>query len=228
MNIHRPLLHRFLILQMLGTLGTGCTSLVYSPSATLPSKPLANDQGQVVASANLLPETGGGYAKGGELVGRYALSDRVTLQARFWSRLENLRYLELNGFSVESLIMLNDSTSAIRYGLMPRAEFMLNGRSIDGRAGFLTAVAWLPKVAFLQPYIGLGTGAGMVTVDNNNESTGYTNYWGYAILANVGTNMKLFGSFGLNAELSGVLQFNAGDGSIFRYILPSLGVAWSF
>jgi hypothetical protein len=218
------------LLITLALIATGCTSLVYSPFATLPSEPLRKDRGQLTATLSALPEASGDLGSAhaaSEGMIRHAFSDRLTLQARGWSRFSSMQSLQLDGFSFEGIYMLNDTTASLRVALMPRVEFMMNGRSIDGEAAMISAVAWLPKIGFVNPYLGAGTGAAAIIVETDEvgrERVG----WGYAFIGNAGATVDLFASLSVNVELAGTVQFERYNGSVGGFLLPSIGVSWMY
>jgi hypothetical protein len=218
------------LLVTLGVVATGCTSLVYSPFATLPSEPLRKDRGQLTATLSALPEASGNLGSAhlaSEGMIRHAFSDRLTLQARGWSRFSSMQQLQLDGFSFEGIYLLSDTAAALRFALMPRVEFMMQGRSIDGEAAMISAVAWLPKLGFVNPYLGAGAGAAAIVVET--DELGRDRFgWGYAFIGNAGATVDLFTSFSVNVELAGTLQVERYNGSIGGYLLPSVGVSWMY
>lgn len=218
-----------ILVMLIGTLVlAGCNSVVYSPSIMAPAQPLQKEQGALGISADALPTTGGSVQGGSNVMVRYAFSNRLTLQARSWATWNALQNLTISGASVEGFYMLNDTSASWRLGLIPRASVMLRGRSIDGRAASLSAIAWTPQVFFFKPYVALGGGIGDVVNTSATTEIGTQYDWGYAILGNLGVNVELSSAFSLNAELSGILQVNPGYGSSYWFVLPSGGVTWTF
>ncbi len=207
----------------------GC-STVYSPYVTPPPRPLEEFEGGISASVNVLPETrpealGASVATGGEALARFAFTDRLTMQARTWGRID-VSSPQVNGVSIEGLYMLNDSTAPVRYAVMPRLVAMFEGRSIDARAAFVGGVAWVPDLWILKPYVAIGAGIGDYIGD---ESAASGDRWGYAFTGNLGANVDLVANFSAGLELAAIVQVNRYDRTVSALpLLPSLSAAWKF
>ncbi len=210
---------------------TGCPpSLVYSPSANLPPRPLKKGQLQLLGGIGMFPEArphevGYKTAIGGEATFRFALSDYFTLQAKGWldfsSNVDFTRY----GFSVSSIIMFNDDKSSYRLGIMPTGAFLFSTSGfsgLDGVGGVLPICLWFPKYEKINFYLSLGPGFGSRTFPVENDK------WGWGILLNMGTSILISNHLTFNFEVSGILQKNEYE-SVSDFILsPSLNLGLLF
>ncbi|MDH4241221.1 MAG: hypothetical protein OEW48_16810, partial [Phycisphaerae bacterium] len=116
----------------------GCTqSLIYSPFANLPPKPLVQGQTQAQAGVGYFPETRphkvpNETATGGEASFRFAICDHFTLQGKAWRDLsDNLERENRWGASLSIIAMLN-GPSHFRVGLMPTAAFVFGHGDLQG------------------------------------------------------------------------------------------------
>lgn len=210
----------------------GCPpSLVYSPSANLPPRPLKKRQVQFLAGIGMFPEArphavDNKTAIGGEATFRFALSDYFTLQAKGWIDFSGNVDFSRYGFSVSSIIMFNDDKSSYRIGIMPTGAFLFStggvGGGLDGVGGVLPICLWFPKYKETNFYILLGPGFGARKFPAENDKRG----WG--ILLNMGTSILISNHLTFNLEVSGIVQKNEYE-NISDFILsPSFNLGLLF
>jgi hypothetical protein len=202
----------FILLIFIFIFTTGCPpSLVYSPSANLPPRPLKKGQLQLLGGIGLFPEArphdvGSKTAIGGEATFRFALSDYFTLQAKGWLDFSGNVDFSRYGFSISSIVMFNDDKSLYRLGIMPTGALLFSTGGLDcgigGGGGALPICLWFPEYKELNFYISFGPGFGIrnLPVEDNK--------WGWGILLNLGTSILISNHFTLNLEFSGVFQKN--------------------
>ena len=209
----------------------GCPpSLVYSPSANLPPRPLKKSQVQIIGGIGMFPEArphevDSKTAIGGEATFRFALSDHFALQAKGWldfsSNVDFSRY----GFSVSSIIMFNDDKSSYRIGIMPTGALLLSTGGfggLDGVGGALPICLWFPKYKEINFYVSLGPGFGAIKFPPEN------NKWGWGILCNMGTSVLISNHLTLNFEVSSIVQKNEYENKSDFILSPSFSLGLLF
>jgi hypothetical protein len=202
----------------------GCPpSLVYSPSANLPPKPLKKGQAQLLGGIGMFPEArprgvDNKIAIGGEATFRFALSDHFALQAKGWIDFSDNVDFSRYGLSVSSIIMFNDDESSYRIGIMPTGAFLF-GSGLEGGGGVLPICLWFPEYRDFNFYISLGPGFGLRSVEDN---------WGWGILTNLGTSILISDHFTLNLEVSGIFQKNEYENVSDFILSPSFNLGILF
>lgn len=210
---------------------TSCTSsLVYSPTINLPTEPLKQHQVEANGGILYLPETRPHRADRNMSFGfdgllRYGLTDRVSLQAKGWRALKDLRGDSRSGFSLGSLVTLSAPSSTWQYGLIGQGGFVLWNSDIEGGGGSLSVVTWAPQFHSMKPYAGLGF---IVGRRNSNSGNSDSFEWGWAITNNLGLNTTFSKHFGLNIELVTLYTKNEYDNYTKFLISPSLGLFAKF
>jgi len=205
---------------------TGCPpSLVYSPSANLPPRPLKKGQVHFLGGIGMFPEVRPHEVEyktaiGGEATLRFALSDYFTLQAKGWLDLSANVDFSRYGFSISNIIMFNNDKSPLRIGIMPTGA-LLFGSGLEGGGGALPICLWFPGYKSTNFYVSLGPGFGLRTTGDNSQ-------WGWGILLNVGTSILVSNHLTLNFEISGILQKNEYENVSDFIISPSFNLGLLF
>jgi hypothetical protein len=210
----------------------GCPqSLVYSPSANLPPRPLKKGQVQFLSGIGLFPEArphavDKKTAIGGEATFRFALSDYFSLQAKGWLDFSDNVDFSRYGFSVSSIIMFNDDKSSYRFGIMPTGAFLFStggfGGGLDGVGGVLPICLWFPEYKRINFYTSLGPGFG------TRKFPAEDNKWGWGILLNMGTSILISNHFTLNLEVSSIVQKNEYENISDFILAPSFNLGFLF
>ena len=206
---------------------TGCPpSLVYSPSANLPPRPLKKGQVQILSGIGMFPEArphevDNKTAIGGEATFRFALSDYITLQAKGWLDFSDNVDFSRYGFSISSIIMFNDDKSSYRIGIMPTGAFLF-GSGLEGGGGVLPICLWFPEYKSTNFYISLGPGFGLRNMSADS------NQWGWGILLNTGISILISNHLTLNFEVSGIVQKNEYENVSDFILSPSFNLGLLF
>jgi hypothetical protein len=206
---------------------TGCaSSLVYSPSLDLSPTPLKQNQGQLMAAVEMLPETRPAEVRRYATIGldgtlKYGFSDRLSLQAKNWYDVRRQNGYVRSGISISATYLLSDrSEGNTMFALMPTVAFLFNGKSEDGEGIAFPVVVWLPSSETMHLYAGLGPAFG--------GSTFFDHIDGYGLVGNVGVAMNLSRALTLNVELSGGLQVNRSESITHAIASPKASLGWLF
>lgn len=211
---------------LIGVLSGCASSLVYSPSMQPPVQPLKKDQGQAGFGVVLLPQTrpaaaGQKTAVGGEGFLRYAFSNKLSLQGRYWHDLESDN--NLYGFSFGGTYILGDSSSSTQYGITCNTAALLDGSSIEGGGTALIGTIWLPEFSTgLRPYCSLGAIIGYRHLNTTPKE------WGAGLLVQTGIAWKLTPVWTFHFEGSFVGQMNSYDDISHGIPSFSLGASIAF
>ena len=202
-------------------------SLVYSPSANLPPRPLKKWDVQFLSGIGMFPETrpfevSSRTAVGGEITIRLALSDYFTMQAKGWIDLSGHFLYNRSGISVSSLIMFNDDKSLYRVGIMPTGAILFSGRLLQGFGSALPICLWFPEYKANNFYISCGPGFGTRGLAVGEKE------WGWGILLNVGTSILFSDNFTLNFEISSIVQKNEYENLTHFILSPSFTMGLLF
>lgn len=205
-------------------------SNVYSPYLHLPTSPLAQDQAEVMASASALPYPVPDFyiATGGfELLGRYALTDHVTLQGRAWTTQGAIRSGHLKGLSIESIIRLDEEAEGYRFALVPRAMVFTGNNLIDGWGLMFSGPVWTPQVLGLDPYVALGGALGAQAVESGwygSRSAAFA----YGTIMNFGLSYPILDRLHIHGEFAYSLLRNTYNDRWYWTLVPSGSMSWRF
>jgi len=217
-----------IVVVLLAAICGGCTpSLVYSPSVLLPARPLQKEQGELTLGAGMLPETrpasvDRSAVAGGDLLARYAFSDRLTLGVKTWADLSGSEDETRWGALIEGIVMLSEASSGYRLALMPRTGMVLSNGSIEGGGVTVPLALWTPPISSVHPYGALGPIVGW------RDLSASPTQLGYGVIGNVGASLLLSELFSLKAELAGIFQFNDYDNASDLLVAPSVALSWTF
>ncbi|MGA2297509.1 MAG: hypothetical protein ABSG15_08185 [FCB group bacterium] len=214
----------FIVFIIFGTIIISCSSLVYSPSINLPDK-IQKDETKLSAAYEYLPFTlktdAGRYFDNGIVVSlQHSYSDRFCMQVKYWTDVNTYGVGDTykHGASIISYIRLNAPNAAYKFYLAPTIGMSLE----DNRIQMGTLGSWLavqcPQVTFLEPYAAAGFIYGNTDLKNN--------YWGFGIMANLGTYIPVYNKLKLNIELSSPTLFNMTKSITTIYLTPTIGFYW--
>jgi hypothetical protein len=141
----------------------GCSSQVYSPSLGLTGKNLKEKQIDISGGIAALPETQPHIAQnattGVFLKVGYGFSDKVNLNFNAWSAFKNGNISSRRGYSLQSRIVINDSSKS-HFEIIPRMAVVLDGNSINGY-GLAVAFVYVNNITDkLFFYVGAGPAIG--------------------------------------------------------------------
>ncbi len=201
-------------------------SLVYSPSLNLPSKPLNEDEVQLLVGVGYLPETRPEQTEpkmviGGEASIRYGISHNLSAQIKGWKDISNSFSEVRYGFSLSSIVTISRSSEFI-YGIFPTAAFVLEENNIEGGGGSLPVCFWYTRLYPLSLYSAFGPAFGIRNITEGN------NEWGWALILNVGAALTLEDHFTINVEFAGIKQVNELNGYKSYFFSPSLNIGYVF
>ncbi len=218
----------FIVVVLLAAICGGCTSsLVYSPSVLLPARPLQKEQGELALGAGMLPETrpaavDRSVVAGGDLLVRYAFSDRVTIGVKGWGDLSGTEDETRWGVLAEGIVMLSEGGSDYRFALMPRIGMALSNGNIEGGGLTIPVAVWTPAISSVHPYGALGPIVGWRDLSTSRAQIGY------GVIGNVGASLLLSELFSLKAEVAGIFQVNSYDTVSDLMVAPSVALSWTF
>src|SRR3954467_13096599 len=93
-----------LVLSLVAICTLASCSNVYSPFVHLPSKPLKQNEGEVLATASALPYTKPDFyyaTSGAGALARYGITDHFTLGAQLWGTAGSIQNGYINGLSID-------------------------------------------------------------------------------------------------------------------------------
>jgi hypothetical protein len=204
-------------------------SLVYSPTLNLPSKPLEKHETRVNGGFEMLQETqpqGAHNVIAPGLTGSvaYGFTHSFALQLKGWTSLQNVEENQFRfGFSASGMFMLNDSTNAFRYALLPCFAMTFDNNNLGWGKGIGSWLAvWFPSKSDIKPYFAVGAGLGWDDFDYPYNS------YGWGIFLNPGISV-LSGKFvEVNFELAGALVFNRYENINYFILSPSVALSARF
>jgi hypothetical protein len=204
---------------------SSCTSLVYSPSITLPMDKEAGD-GEVSLAYETLPETDPmnkekNYTNGIVATANYTFTSVFNMQAKYWSDLNSMTSdggAYRQGFSFTGYFLLNDRDNLINYYIAPTFGVAIDGDNANGKALGTWFAAEFPDLWLIKPYVAVGFAYGWYDSEEN----------GYGLLSNIGGVVPIYESLGLRLELSGVYQVNQAIDESNYIATPYLGVVYGF
>jgi hypothetical protein len=220
------------------SLSSCATSLVYSPSIGLTTKPLKQGEIDLKGAAVLLPETrpnsiGVKTTLGGEAHIAYGFTDKLALQLKGWADIKNNNIR--TGYSLAGIRTLKE-TEKLRLILMPRVGIALSGNSIQGYGLELPFILQYDENANTALLVGLGGAFGFSQLDKVNKNAGFSSGiagyafkypYGYAALLHTGLTYRLTRQFRINLELSGIYQLNAFDDKSHYLLSPNLAIGYT-
>jgi hypothetical protein len=220
------------------SLSSCATSLVYSPSVGLTTKPLKQGDIDLKGAAILLPETrpssiGVQTSLGGEAHIAYGFTDKFALQVKGWAAVtpNNVRM----GYSLAGIRTLKE-TEKLRLILMPRVGVALSGNSIEGYGLELPLILQYNENANTTLFVGLGGAFGFSQLEKMNKNAGFASGlagddfkypYGYAALLHTGLMYRLTRQFRINLELSGIYQLNTFDNQRHYLLSPNVGIGYT-
>ncbi len=219
------------------SLSSCATSLVYSPSIGLTTKPLKEGEIDLKGAAVLLPETrpssiGVQATLGGEAHIAYGFTDKFALQVKGWAAVRNDIRM---GYSLAGIQTLKE-TEKWRFILMPRVGIALYGNIIEGYGAELPLIWQYNENANTTLFVGLGGAFGFSQLDKINKNAGFSSGiagdafkypYGYAALLHTGLTYRLTRQFRINLELSGIYQLNTFDTQTHYLLSPNVGIGYT-
>ncbi len=151
---------------------------------------------------------------------KYGFTNGFGLQLKTWWATSKLDGSIRTGYAGSVIVMLNNSTNAIRLALLPTFAFLFGGTSNDGQGFGIPIVAWLPPVDKLHLYLGLGPAIGWQSLANGID--------GFGLIGNVGAAYQFADAFDLTGELSALLVRNRYDAVTTFMVSPKLSLGWLF
>lgn len=204
----------------LGIITIACTSLVYSPSINLPDK-IRKDETKIVAAYESLPSTSNSIDKGMIVALQHSYSDNICMQLKYWTDFDSYGSEKdyLHGASITSYISLNDTNSPYKFYLAPTIGMSLNENRIQmGTIGSWLAVQ-TPSFYFFEPYAAIG----FIYANTNVKSKVA---YGFGIMSNLGTHIKLYKNLRLNIEYSFPIKIDMYFKTGTLFVTPTIGFSY--
>jgi len=220
---------KVLILAISLFLASCASSYVYSPSLMLPSKPLMQNDVRASIGVEQLNESRPNAVykintPGVQANLNYAFTNYISMQGKGWFDLykyESGNYR--SGCSLSATILLNDSTNAFRYALIPTYGLSFSTQSPNrGQGVGIWFAAWFPTKTIVKPYAASAIAAGAFYLSSIKDQ------FGYGLIINLGTAIELTPKIDLNVELPCSFIHSRYDMTNYFILSPAVALSYKF